>query len=107
MFVLYRERLSLSYCSSGVFSIAFLVNWFLIKLALTVPILVIYKTGGLWQKLDSAIERPDIKFSHNLFLVMQFTDQNYFWTNHPDFKIDFDFLKIPSIDVGCLFLFCR
>ena len=109
MFVLHREALSLKYCSSSVFSIGFLVNWFLIKLALTVPIVVIYKTGGLWQKIDSMIEQPNIKFKHDLFLVMEFEHQNYYWTNQPDFKIDFGYLKIPSIDVGFLiqnFLIC-
>lgn len=105
MWVLYRESLSLKYCSSSIFSIAFLVNWFLIKLALTIPIVVIYKSGGLWQKLDTVIEQPDIKFRHDLFLIMEFDHQNYFWTNQPDLKLDADFLKIPSIDVGLPFVF--
>lgn len=104
MFVLYRDYLSIKYYSSNIFSIAFLVNYFLIKLALTVPILIIYKSGGLWTKIDFHQEQPEIKFKHDLFLIMEFENQNYFWTNLPNFRIDKDFIKIPSIDVSSFLL---
>lgn len=100
MFVLYTEYLSVKYCSSSIFSVAFLVNYFLIKLCLTLPIIVIYKSGGLWTKIDYHLEQPSIRFKHDLFLIMEFDHQNYFWSNSPDFKIDSNYIKIPSINVS-------
>ena len=99
MFILFKEYLTINYSSSSLFSIAFLINLFLLKLSLTIPLFVIYKSGGLWQKIDFHQEQPDIKFKHDLFLIMQFENQNYFWSNLPGFKLDSDFMKIPSIEV--------
>lgn len=108
MFILHREYLAIKYYSSSIFSISFLVNYFLIKLLLTLPIIVIYKTagGGLWTKLDFHQEQPDIKFKHDLFMIMSFESStqsnlitNQFWSNSPDFKMDSSFIKIPSINV--------
>lgn len=102
MLVLFKEYLSIKYYSSSIFSIGFLINYFLIKLCITLPIIVIYKSGGLWNKIDFYQEQPIIKFKHDLFIVMEFTDQNYFWSNSADFKIDTNYIKIPSINVSSI-----
>ena len=72
---------------------------------LLIPIVVIYKSDGLWRKVEFYREQPDINFKHNLILLLQLKDSYpgfKFWSTYSHLNQAFrsDQISVPFIRVS-------
>lgn len=71
---------------------------------LLIPLFIVYRSDGLWRKIEFYREQPDINFKHNLILILKLKDsvpEFKFWSTFSEMNKAFgsDQLCVPHISV--------
>ncbi|RWS14542.1 transmembrane protein 231-like protein, partial [Dinothrombium tinctorium] len=71
-------------------------------LNVTLPLIIIYKSDGLWKKEEVFTEQPEISFAYNLILMLDTDDPigNIVWTSLPQLNLAIDpkIIRAPIIE---------
>ncbi|XP_023224972.1 transmembrane protein 231-like [Centruroides sculpturatus] len=66
---------------------------------ITLPFIIAYRTEGFWKKIEFYREQPQVKFKHELLLIVETSEDNLlFWSSYPRLnEITYQNIRIPLI----------
>lgn len=72
------------------------------------PLVVVYRSEGIWLKSDSYIEQPDVNFKHDMLLMVELLKPNQgktlVWSTFPKFQavLEGSSVRAPQISVSVI-----
>ena len=100
LFTLFEIPITFKY-KSKLFSQGFLFDLICIAFNIIIPLVIVYSSDGLWKKLSTFNEQPNVNFKHNLMMILQTKNNFLFWSTFPSINraVSYEQLRIPYIKV--------
>ncbi|XP_076039375.1 transmembrane protein 231 [Oratosquilla oratoria] len=97
LFEIYKLPIFLKY-RAPVFSATTFIYILINTLTIISPLIIIFRTRGLWKEISTQYEQPDVHFKHGVLLLLDTNNGPLVWSTFPNYNAMLDsLLRIPVV----------